>query len=347
MNQEIQKEYNPHPVRDFIKSKKIGSQGTYKMAIRRFIAESLDLKTEQIPEEWIMTDTPLVIPGVLEPEEGKEKETYISFMLSRLTASKFETLISSMEEKYNPRTVTLTVTAIRGVMAKMKREKLISPSEYIDIMEVEIPEIPKDHASRRFLTDREVLDMLKACERDSSPWGIRDLAILQWMFTQGPRCSEVVNAKIQDYDPRTGDILIKAGKGNKDRENVISNGAKKAMDQWIETRGPKPGALFPRIERGGPGFEDAVITTDHMTPLAVTKILEKRREEAGVREVLAGKKFTPHTCRRTAGNKILEVTGDIQAVADILGHENLDTTKKAYIGQRKRESLEKSKAVSY
>jgi len=318
----IQEEILNHPVAEYLYNLSDETRPTMAIALRRFLAASADCGIEEIRPEFLFSE-----------------DCKINF--SNMTAGKLEKIIFKLlkmrkpnGEKYSKRTAALTITSVRGVIKKCKRMKLISADDYLDIMEVDLPKAPKDQASRRFLEPVEVAALLSVCKDDPSPWGVRDLAIFSWMLSNGPRCAEVVNANLNHYDSDTGRILIKSGKGDKDRWNVLANGSKKAFDNWIQLRGTEPGALFCGIK-----FFEATLSYDHMIPFAINKIIQKRAKEAGVEIKRNGQTLTPHAFRRTAGEAIA-YSQSFEVAATILGHSDINTTRKSYTRRKVNDALE-------
>ena len=318
----LQQEVKEHPVYEYLVNLNDETRPTMAIALRRFLAASAECGFQEIPPEYLFSE-----------------DCKINF--SNLTAGKLEKVIYKLlkmrkpnGKPYSKRTAALTITAVRGVMKKCKRLKLIPADDFIDLMDVDLPEIPKDSASRRFLEPKEEEAILSACKEDKSPWGVRDRAIFSWMLSNGPRCAEVVNAELQHYDPETGKLFIKSGKGNKDRWNILSNGYKAAMDAWLKVRGDQPGALFCGIK-----FFEATLSYDHMIPFSINKIIEKRARQAGVKLIKNGQRLTPHAFRRTAGEAIA-YSKSFEVAATILGHSDINTTRQNYTRRKVNDALE-------
>lgn len=311
----IQTDVRPHAVRDFLSSKTEQSRPTYRLALRRALSIAGKCKVGEIDPAYLSSDDVLV-------------------NFKNMTPTLLIEIARKLQKKYSQRTAALTVSTVKGVMDHLETQGLISADHLRKIQKVENPKIPKDEAERRFLESDEVQDLKRVCSADKSIFGKRDHAIIAWMLSQGPRCSEVVNANLEDYNRKTGVIMIRNSKGMKSRKNQLHNGAKKAMDEWIRARGKKPGALFSRVRRSGEGFKNLHMVHENMTPHAVTLMLRKRAEEAGV------KRFTPHALRRTAGEALINAGVPIVDVATILGHADLNTTRDKYTRKNEQRALE-------
>jgi integrase/recombinase XerD len=168
--------------------------------------------------------------------------------------------------------------------------------------------------SGRALARGEMLALVAACVRGDSPAGARDAAMLAVLFGGGLRRAEVVALDLADFDPETGALTVRHGKGNKARTAYASNGSLKALKAWLVVRGNEPGALFYRILKGGR------LIPQRLTPQAVLSILARCAKVAGVAA------FSPHDLRRTFISELLDCGADIATVRHLAGHSNVQTT---------------------
>ena len=146
----------------------------------------------------------------------------------------------------------------------------------------------------------------------------RDLALVTLLLGTGVRVSECVGLDIEDVDFKNNGIKVTRKGGN---EMVVYFGpeVEKALKNYLEVRKniiPVEGhehALFYSIQRKRIGVQ------------AVENLVKKY-----ARQVTTTKKITPHKLRSTYGTALYQETGDIYLVADVLGHKDVNTTKKHY-----------------
>ena len=146
----------------------------------------------------------------------------------------------------------------------------------------------------------------------------RDLALVTLLLGTGVRVSECVGLDIEDVDFKNNGIKVTRKGGN---EMVVYFGpeVEKALKNYLEVRKniiPVAGheqALFYSIQRKRIGVQ------------AVENLVKKY-----ARQVTTTKKITPHKLRSTYGTALYQETGDIYLVADVLGHKDVNTTKKHY-----------------
>jgi integrase len=124
----------------------------------------------------------------------------------------------------------------------------------------------------------------------------------------------VVGLHCQDFDPITGALRVRGGKGGKNRTVYLPTSAKKLVAQWLKVRGVRNGPLLYPVSRG------KRIVRRRMTDQAVLYLLQKRATEAGV------KSFSPHDCRRTFISDLLDAGVDLVTVSQLAGHSSPLTT---------------------
>jgi site-specific recombinase XerD len=134
------------------------------------------------------------------------------------------------------------------------------------------------------------------------------------LYAAGLRRAEVVALNVSDYDPETGALVVRSGKGNKERLGYIDDGAAEAMGIWITARGDEPGPLFCPVTQTGK------IIIRQITDQAVYTILRTRAVKAKVRA------FSPHDLRRSCVSDLLDAGVDISVVQQFVGHANVTTT---------------------
>jgi len=218
-------------------------------------------------------------------------------------------------ERYSPASANKIMAALRGVLREAWRLGFMDAEAYhraIDIKTIKGNTIPKG----RSVGSGEINALVTECYGDPSPAGIRDVAILALLYAAGLRRSEVVTLDLAGYDTESGGLKIVASKGNKARTVYLGNGAKAAVEGWINVRGDLAGPLVYRIRKGGN------IIPERLTDQAIWVILEKRLAQARV------KPFTPHDLRRTFAGEMLDAGVDLVTVQHLMGHASPVTTSR-------------------
>lgn len=141
----------------------------------------------------------------------------------------------------------------------------------------------------------------------------RDRAIVELFYSSGLRLSELVNINLTDIDLRAKTVRV-TGKGNRERELPIGSYAITALQNWLHQRQEitihDHQALFLGI-RG-----------KRIAPRTV----QQRLQQLGLSQGMAGK-VHPHMLRHSFASHLLESSGDLRAVQELLGHANISTTQ--------------------
>ena len=146
----------------------------------------------------------------------------------------------------------------------------------------------------------------------------RDLALVTLLLGTGVRVSECVGLDIEDVDFKNYGIKVTRKGGN---EMVVYFGpeVEKALKNYLEVRKN----IIP-VE----GHEHALFYSTQRKRIGVQAVENLVKKYA--RQVTTTKKITPHKLRSTYGTALYQETGDIYLVADVLGHKDVNTTKKHY-----------------
>lgn len=213
-----------------------------------------------------------------------------------------------------PASVNLALCALRRIAQEAFNLGLIDAEELARIKSVR--SVRGERLLRgRALAPGELGALMSACANDETAAGIRDGALIALMYATGLRRAEVVALTVDDYNPDTGELKVR-GKGNKERNLWIDNGAFDALADWLNIRGREPGALFVPIGK------DGRLKRRKMTAQAVYKMLNKRAKQAGV------KRFSPHDLRRSFISDQLDAGTDVITVQAMAGHASPTTTAK-------------------
>lgn len=141
---------------------------------------------------------------------------------------------------------------------------------------------------------------------------LRDLAIVDLLFSSGLRVSELTSLQLKDYDASTGEVRV-LGKGRKVRVVPVGTKAREHIEQYMQHRNefePKDDSLF--VSRFGTG----------LTTRAVEQNLRKLAFAAGLNVELF-----PHKLRHSFATALVENGADLRSVQEMLGHASLSATQ--------------------
>ena len=146
----------------------------------------------------------------------------------------------------------------------------------------------------------------------------RDLAMMTLMLSTGIRVSECVGINISDVDFDRSSIRVVRKGGNEDLVYFSDEAAEVLLEYLEERKNIDP----------APGSEDALFLSSHRTRMTARNVEYMVKKYARVATPL--KKITPHKLRSTYGTALYQETSDIYLVASVLGHKDVNTTRKHY-----------------
>jgi integrase/recombinase XerD len=150
----------------------------------------------------------------------------------------------------------------------------------------------------------------------ATPEGLRDRAILETFYATAMRRMEVVNLKLYDIDTDRGAVMIRQGKGKKDRYIPISERAVTWIDKYIREARPE---LLGSVEDG------TVFLTNLSGPFQRVQLTSLVRHHVAKSKI--GKMGGCHLWRHTVATLMLENGADIRVIQEMLGHAKLTTTE--------------------
>jgi site-specific recombinase XerD len=221
---------------------------------------------------------------------------------------------AALAVRYAPATANKTLAALRGVLRETWRLGYVSAEEYhraADLPAIRGSALPRGRA----LTPGELRALFSVVAEDARPaTRARDAALLAVLYGAGVRRAEAVALDVADYEPDSGALTIRRGKGNKARVVYTTYGASEALGAWLAVRGLESGALFVPVDKAGR------IVLRRLTPESVFDRLQALARRAAVA------RFSPHDMRRSFISDLLDNGADLAVVQAMAGHANPATT---------------------
>jgi len=205
------------------------------------------------------------------------------------------------------RSLQRQLTAIRVFYRFMQRAGMAvtNPAE----------DIPTPKQARRLpkSMDIEQLERLLDIPGDE-PLALRDRAVMELLYSSGLRLAEIASLNLMDLDLRNGLVDVKHGKGSKQRLVPVGRKAREAIQSWLKVR-----ALFLKQE------ESALFVSQRGSRLS-HRAIQQRLAHWAKKQGLDQHVY-PHRLRHAFASHLLESSGDIRAVQELLGHANISTTQ--------------------
>ena len=224
-------------------------------------------------------------------------------------------LVSAFVEELHGRglaatTVARKIAAVRGYHRFLVAEGM-APEDPTVLLESPRRAEPLPKA----LTVEDISRLLDTPDR-GSPLGIRDAALLEFLYATGCRVAEAVGVNVLDIDLVEGSALV-TGKGSKQRLVPLGRYAIAAIEAYLPVR----------MElRGGARDPERLFLNARGRPLTrqgVWQIVRRQARAAGFEEA----RVSPHVLRHSAATHMVEGGADLRSVQEILGHASISTTQ--------------------
>jgi integrase/recombinase XerD len=186
---------------------------------------------------------------------------------------------------------------------------------YNPASDIELPRV-EQRLPKHVLTASEA-DQVINQPNVNDPHGLRDRAILEVFYSCGIRRMEMIGLAPYDLDVERGVLMVRQGKGKKDRVIPIGDRAVAWVERYlVEVR---PGLLVG--DRSG----HALFLNDHGSPFSPEGMTELVRQYVTAADI--GKRGSCHLFRHTMATLMLENGADIRYIQQMLGHVKLETTQ--------------------
>jgi site-specific recombinase XerD len=262
------------------------------------------------------------------------KNAWRSIPWAKLTAPVVRALMGKLAG--SPATRNKALAALKGVARSAWELRLLDNDELLRIQSIKGDSGSREPAGR-YVPTGEVSALLQACANDRSPAGARDAAMVALAAATGARRAEIASIRLENVShvPEEGRFTIRIiGKRNKERTLHVTGNAARALTDWLQARSLTPGALFCAVRKGG-----TVLPQRQISPTALDKILRKRCDDASVTDL------DWHDLRRSTVSNLLDAGADISTVAGIVGHSNVNTTRR-YDRRPERARIKASELIS-
>jgi integrase/recombinase XerC len=205
------------------------------------------------------------------------------------------------------RSIARRLSAVRMFFRFLQQEKLNIQNPAQDIR------APKSDKKLPSVLDVDQIEQLLNI-KGNDPVSLRDRAMLELVYSAGLRVSELTALDINDLDLAEGTLMV-LGKGGKSRIAMIGRKADQALREW----------LSERQSFGKSGDEQALFLNNRGARLS-TRGVQLRFEQRAKAQGL-DRHVHPHMLRHSFATHVLESSGDLRAVQELLGHANIGTTQ--------------------
>ena len=203
-----------------------------------------------------------------------------------------------------PKSIQRHLSSAKGFFRFLKKNNLISSSPF------ELVTAPKSSNTLPDVLSPEDVEQLLNF-KPSNTIEIRDMAIVELMYSSGLRVSETVNINISDFEENMSFLRV-IGKGSKTRLVPMGRFAINAINNWLNER--------EKISNN----TDALFLNSKGSRLSVRSI-QLRLKKMAIKQGLPP--VHPHMLRHSFATHMLESSGDLRTIQELLGHSSLSTTQ--------------------
>ena len=203
------------------------------------------------------------------------------------------------------------LSALRGFFQWLSKNNHIL---YNPASDIELPQIRK-RLPKHILSLEEV-ELIMTQPDTHDPYGLRDRAILEVLYSTGIRRAEIVNLKTYDVDSDRGCIMIREGKGGKDRMLPIGKRALRWVGRYLDQVRP---------ELATPPDDHSLFLTQYGEAFHINWLSTVVAQYVKVSDI--GKTGGCHLFRHTMATLMLENGADIRFIQAMLGHSDISTTQ--------------------
>ena len=208
------------------------------------------------------------------------------------------------QNNVSARSIQRHISASKGFFNYLKKSGLISDSPFQLINSPKSPSYLPN-----ILSPEEVSQLLNFKPKNSQEK--RDLAIIELIYSSGLRVSEAVNSNLNDFEENKNFLRV-IGKGSKTRLVPVGRYALNAINDWM-------------LERDKLSTKDNALFVNLRGSRITTRSVQERIKNIALMQGLPP--VNPHMLRHSFATHLLESSGDLRSIQELLGHSSLSTTK--------------------
>ena len=227
-----------------------------------------------------------------------------------VTVHDIRSLVASLHRQgKGGKTIARLLSTLRTFYRYLMREGIAKDNPVVDVR------APKSGKRLpKALDADQVTQLLDAGTDKGDPLSLRDQAMMELFYACGLRLAELLGLDLDSVDMNAAQLLV-TGKGNKTRQLPMGKPAVTALKRWLKAR-----PLFVKDSA-----EKAIFLSKNgkrLSPSSVQQRLKRHALERGLDDHLH-----PHKLRHSFATHLLESSGDLRAVQELLGHADLATTQ--------------------
>lgn len=220
-------------------------------------------------------------------------------------------------QELSPKSIQRALSAVRSFYHYLfqEGEVKINPAAIVQSPKVRqrLPQVlDADQASALLQTPTPPAECPQLTDTKApDPRAKRDMAMFELLYGCGLRLSELVGLNVEDIDLQSGSLIV-LGKGNKERRLPVGKAARSAVTAWLDVH-PNP-------------LPDTPLFTSTGSRRISNRSVQLRLKKLGNAQI-GNNKVHPHMLRHSFATHLLESSGDLRAIQELLGHADIATTQ--------------------
>ena len=208
------------------------------------------------------------------------------------------------QHNVSARSIQRHISSAKGFFNYLKKSGLVTDSPF------ELINSPKSPSHLpNVLSPEEVSQLLNFKAKNAQEK--RDLAIIELIYSSGLRVSETINVNLGDFEDNKNFLRV-LGKGSKTRLVPVGRYAQNAINDWM-------------IEREKLATKDDSLFVNLRGKRITTRSVQERLKNIAIMQGLPP--VNPHMLRHSFATHLLESSGDLRSIQELLGHSSLSTTQ--------------------
>lgn len=242
-----------------------------------------------------------------------KREKQGEFSIEEIHIPEIKKYVGSLYGKFKRATIARKLSAVRSFFLFLEKEGLIKINPAVAVQSPKLGKYIPSH-----LPVDDVFRLMDLPDR-GNPLGLRDLAILEVLYSCGIRVAELVGMNVSSIDDDQRLVKV-TGKGDKERIVPIGRQALRAVTAYLSATGEvrKKNVL---AGCGDPLFMN--FRGGRLTTRSIGRIVKRYARKGGLTE-----EISPHSMRHTFATHLLDGGADLRSVQELLGHKSLATTQK-------------------
>ena len=212
-------------------------------------------------------------------------------------------LISLRKKGLSNRSIHRKISSVRNFFRYLQKNKHLEQNIFEGIR------VPKIEEKLPKILSLEDVDKLLSFQ-PKSKYDFRDKAFLELLYSSGLRVSEAVNVTMKSFEANFSFLKV-LGKGRKERLVPVGDFAIKAINDWLNNRG--------LVE------DQNILFTNKYGKKITVRAMQQRLEKISLS--LGMQSIHPHMLRHSFATHMLESSGDLRSIQEMLGHSSLSTTQ--------------------